>query len=127
MMEENMGSHGDSREIRRATAVQSNGAATLLFSRHAILRPRSGRVRARCELVGRSQLWPEEPTFKRKTGRSVFVLPLAEGNAPQLGHRGVATGRPFSPVNGTILSLNNSATRFSMAQNLHVKIVLVGF
>jgi hypothetical protein len=37
---------------------------------HAILRPGSGRVRARRELVGRSQLWPEEPTFKRKTGRS---------------------------------------------------------
>jgi hypothetical protein len=37
---------------------------------HAILRPRSGRTRARCELVGRSQLWPEELTFKRKTGRS---------------------------------------------------------
>jgi len=52
--------------------VQPNGAAALLFSRqeaHAILRPKSGRVRARCELVGRSQLWPEQPTFKRKTGR----------------------------------------------------------
>jgi hypothetical protein len=69
-----MGSHGDSvLESRRATAVQSSGAAALLFSRqeaHAILRPRSGRIRARRELVGRSQLWPEELTFKRKTGRS---------------------------------------------------------
>jgi hypothetical protein len=52
--------------------VQPKGAA-LLFGRqeeHAILRPRSGRVRACCELVGRTQLWVEEPTFKRKTGRS---------------------------------------------------------
>src|SRR3979490_288678 len=69
-----MGSHGDSvLESGRATAVQPSGAAALLFSRqeaHAILRPRSGRIRARCELVGRSQLWPEELTFKRQTGRS---------------------------------------------------------
>ena len=69
-----MGSHGDSvLESGRATAVQPSGAAALLFSRqeaHAILRPRSGRIRARCELVGRSQLWPEDLTFKRKTGRS---------------------------------------------------------
>jgi hypothetical protein len=69
-----MGSHGDSvLESGRATAVQPSGAAALLFSRqeaHAILRPRSGRIRARCELVGRSQLWLEELTFKRKTGRS---------------------------------------------------------
>jgi hypothetical protein len=69
-----MGSHGDSvLESGRATAVQPRGAAALLFSRqeaHAILRPRSGRIRARCELVGLSQLWPEELTFKRKTGRS---------------------------------------------------------
>jgi len=72
-MVKNMGSHGDSvLESGRATAVQPSGAAALLFSRqeaHAIL-PRSGRIRARCELVGRSQLWPEELTFKRKTGRS---------------------------------------------------------
>src|SRR5260370_41885956 len=69
-----MGAHGDSvLESGRATAVQPSGAEALLFSRqeaHAILRPRSGRIRARCELVGRSQLWPEELTFKRKTGRS---------------------------------------------------------
>jgi hypothetical protein len=69
-----MGSHGDSvLESGRATAVQPSGAAALLFSRqeaHAILRPRSGRIRARCELVGPSQLWPEELTFKRKTGKS---------------------------------------------------------
>ena len=68
-----MGSHGDSvLESGRATAVQPSGAAALLFSRqeaHAILRPRSGRIRARCELV---ELWPEELTFKRKTGRSVL-------------------------------------------------------
>jgi hypothetical protein len=69
-----MGSHGDSvLESGRATAVQPSGAAALLVSRqeaHAILRLRSGRIRSRCELVGRSQLWPEELTFKRKTGRS---------------------------------------------------------
>ena len=53
--------------------MQPNRAAALLFSRqeaHAILRPRLGHVSACCELVGRIQLWPEEPTFKRKTGRS---------------------------------------------------------
>jgi hypothetical protein len=69
-----MESHGDSvLESGRATAMQPSDAAALLFSRHeahAILRPRSGRIRARCELVGRSQLWPEELTFKRTTGRS---------------------------------------------------------
>jgi hypothetical protein len=47
-------------------AAEPNGAAlstSVPFSRqeaHAILLPRSGRVRA----------WPEEPTFERKTGRS---------------------------------------------------------
>ncbi len=78
-----MGSHGDSvLESGRATAVQPSGTAALLFSRqeaHAILRPRSGRIRARCDLVGRSQLWPEELTFKRKTGRS------ESGQADQYG------------------------------------------
>ena len=70
-----MGSHSVL-ESGRATAVQPSGAAALLFGRqeaHAILRPRSGRIRARCELVGPSQLWPEELTFKRKTGRSESV------------------------------------------------------
>jgi hypothetical protein len=91
-----MGSHGDSvLESGRATAVQPSGAAALLFSRqeaHAILRPRSGRIRARCELVGRSQLWPEELTFKRKTGRSEsgqsrqFRDVRAERLAPNSGH-----------------------------------------
>jgi hypothetical protein len=69
-----MGSHGDTAlDSGGPLSVQPNGTAALLFSRqeaHAILRPRSGRVRARCELVGRRQLWPEQPTFKRKTGRS---------------------------------------------------------
>src|SRR6266851_9413108 len=78
-----MGSHGDSvLESGRATAVQPSGAAALLFSRqeaHAILRPRSGRIRARCELVGRSQLWPEELTFKRKTGRKVPKIEVFNG------------------------------------------------
>jgi len=74
-----MGSHGDSvLESGRATAVQPSGTAALLFSRqeaHAILRRRSGHIRARCDLVGRSQLWPEELTFKRDA-TSVDVLSL---------------------------------------------------
>src|SRR5258705_13992491 len=88
-----MGSHGDSvLESGRATAVQQNGAAALLFSRqeaHAILRPRSGRVRARCELVGRSQLWPEEPTFKRTTGRS------ESGHSRRFGYVRVTSALPL--------------------------------
>src|SRR6267142_1135334 len=87
-----MGSHGDSvLESGRATAVQPSGAAVLLFSRqeaHAILRPGSGRIRARCELVGRSQLWPEELTFKRKTGRS------ESGQKRRFDNRPVTSGLP---------------------------------
>jgi len=89
-----MGSHGDSvLESGRATAVQPSGAAALLFSRreaHAILRPRSGRIRARCELVGRSQLRPEELTFKRKTGRS------ESGQKRRFECRPVTSGLPRS-------------------------------
>src|SRR5260370_33610612 len=89
-----MGSHGDSvLESGRATAVQPSGAAALLFSRqeaHAILRPRSGRIRARCELVGRSQLWPEEPTFNRKTGRA------ESGQKRPVESRPVTSGPPRS-------------------------------
>ena len=72
--------------------MQPNGAAALLFSRqeaHAILRPRSGRVRARCELVGRSQLWPEELTFKRKTGRS------ESGHSRRFGYVRVTSALPL--------------------------------
>src|ERR1700737_4237676 len=69
-----MGSHGDTvLDSGGPLPVQPNCAAALLFSQqeaHAILPPRSGCVRARCELFGRSQLWPKKPTFKRKTGRS---------------------------------------------------------
>ncbi len=94
-----MGSHGDSvLESGRATAVQPSGAAALLFSRqeaHAILRPRSGRIRARCELVGRSQLWPEELTFKRKTGRSESgqcEIPAASNCFPLCPYKRTSTG-----------------------------------
>src|ERR1700737_3327647 len=69
-----MGSHGDTvLDSGGPLPVQPNCAAALLFSQqeaHAILPPRSGCVRARCELFGRSQLWPKKPTFKQKTGRS---------------------------------------------------------
>src|SRR5260221_10703480 len=91
-----MGSHGDSvLESGRATAVQPSGAAALLFSRqeaHAILWPRSGRIRARCELVGRSQLWPEELTFKRKTGR-VAVGTRISPRPPHRSRRALLTHR----------------------------------
>src|SRR5450631_4460751 len=96
-----MGSHGNSvLESGRATAVQPSGAAALLFSRqeaHAILRPRSGRIRARCELVGRSQLWPEELTFNRKTGR-VAVGTRISPRPPQLGRIEARTGLRMMPT-----------------------------
>jgi len=80
-----MGSHGNTvPDSGEPLSVQPNGAAALLFSRqeaYAILRPRSGRVRARCELVGRRQLWPKEPTFKRED-RDVRV-----GSSTVLGAR----------------------------------------
>jgi hypothetical protein len=108
-----MRSHGDSvLESGRATAVQPSGASALLFSRqeaHAILRPRSGRIRARCELVGRSQLWPEELTFKRKTGRSESDQKRRFDNRPftsGLPRKSdvLGVGRQFARVPGAVIT-----------------------
>jgi hypothetical protein len=87
-----MGSHGDTvLDSGGRLSVQPNCAAALLFSQQearAILPPRSGRVRARCELFGRSQLWPQKPTFKRKTGRS------ESGQKRRFGRRPITSGLP---------------------------------